>query len=192
MRLAQYHGRMVNHVETLYRTGERELAIEFAQTLGCTVVDTDTPVETGSTILYAYPDPEEQDRLNNVVYMSEIRREQQDLENALGPLLRGDGAAAKAYEAYLHRALNHPHGVPHFGIRYPSFESLEQTLEALGERIEGDFKDRVRFSQIVRPGHSSSMTSELIQAFVFTDIIVSGLFSIGQLIELQAQNLQAG
>jgi len=188
-RLADYHGRMVNHVETLYQTGERELATRFVQTLGCTVVDTDTTVETGSTILYAFPDPKEQDRLNNVVYMSEIRREQQALEDALRPLLRGNGPAAKAFEAYVHRALNRPHGIPHFGIRYPSFESLEQTLEDLAEQMQGDLKDRVQFSQIVRPNHGASMTGELIQAFIFTDVIVSGLFSIGQLIELQAQEL---
>jgi hypothetical protein len=188
-RLADYHGRMVNHVETLYQKGDRELATHFVQTLGCTVVDTDTTVDTGSTILYAFPDPKEQDRLNNVVYMSEIRPQQQALEDALRPLLRGDRPAAKAFEGYVARALNHPHGVPHFGIRYPSFESLEQTLEELGEKMQGEFKDRVRFSQIVRPSHGSSMTGELIQAFIFTDIIVSGLFAIGQLIELQAQEL---
>jgi hypothetical protein len=188
-RLADYHGRMVNHVETLYQTGERELATRFVQTLGCTVVDTETTVETGSTILYAFPDPKEQDRLNNVVYISEIRPQQQALEDALRPLLRGESTVAKAFEAYVDRALTRPHGVPHFGIRYPSFESLEETLEVLGEQIQGDFKDRVRFSQIVRPDDGSSMTGELIQAFIFTDVIVSGLFSIGQLIELQAQEL---
>lgn len=188
-KLSDYHGRMVNHVETLYQTGERELATRFAQTLGCTVVDTETAVETGSTILFAFPDPNEQDRFNNVFYMSEIRREQQALEDALRPLLHDDGPAAESYEAYVQRALTRPHGVPHFGIRYPSFESLEQTLKDLDVQIQGEFKDRVRFSQIVRPDHGSSMAGELIQAFVFTDVIVSGLFSIGQLIELQAQEL---
>ena len=31
------------------------------------------------------------------------------------------------------------------------------------------------------------MSRELIQAFVYTDIIASGLFCLGQVIELQAQ-----
>lgn len=188
-KLASYHGRMVNHVETLYQTGERELATRFVEALGCTVVDTDTPIETGSTILYAFPDPDEQDRLNNVIYMSEIRPAQQALENVLRPLLHGEGPAAEAFDGYVHKALHHPHGTPHFGLRYPSFESLEQTLAELAEQMEGDFKDRVRFSQILRPNDASSMTGELIQAFVYTDVIVSGLFSLGQLIELQAQEL---
>jgi len=188
--LAGYRGRLLNHVETLYQRGERELAIRFVETLGCTVVDTDARVgETGSTILYAFPDPKEQDRLNNVIYMSEIRPAQQALEDALRPLLRADGPAARAFEGYVERALARPHGIPHFGIRYPSFESLERTLVALEQKIAGEFKDRVRFSQIVRPDHAASMTDELIQAFVYTDVIVSGLFSVGQLIELQAQQL---
>ena len=33
------------------------------------------------------------------------------------------------------------------------------------------------------------MTDELIQAFVVTDVVAAGLFTLGQLIELQAQEL---
>lgn len=187
--LADYHGHMVNHVETLYQTGERELAIRFAEALGCTVVDSETAISTGSTILYAFPDPKEQDRLNNVLYISEIRPAQKALEDALKPLLHDAGPAAKAFDAYVHKALHHPHGTPHFGLRYPSFASLERTIDRLEEAFEHEFKGRARFSQIVRPNHGESMTGELIQAFVYTDILVSGLFSLGQLIELQAQEL---
>ena len=61
-RLTDYRGRMLNHVEVLYRPGDRELATRFLETLGCTVVDTGQENETGTTYLYAFPDTEEQDQ----------------------------------------------------------------------------------------------------------------------------------
>jgi hypothetical protein len=39
----------------------------------------------------------------------------------------------------------------------------------------------------VRPGDASAMSDDLIQAFVYADIIASGPFRLGQVIELQAQ-----
>ena len=44
--LSDYSGHMLNHVETLYQRGERELAIALFEALGCRVVDTETPCET--------------------------------------------------------------------------------------------------------------------------------------------------
>jgi hypothetical protein len=47
-------------------------------------------------------------------------------------------------------------------------------------------KDRVKL-RAIRPGDPEALTSNLIQAFVYTDIIATGLFCLGQVIELQAQ-----
>ena len=33
-KIAEYGGTLLNHVETLYRPGERELAVELAEALG--------------------------------------------------------------------------------------------------------------------------------------------------------------
>jgi len=41
----------------------------------------------------------------------------------------------------------------------------------------------------VRPGDEQSMTDDLIQAFVSTDVAFSGLATLGQAIELQAQQI---
>ena len=78
--LSDYRGHLVNHVETLYQPGERHLAISFLEALGCEVVDSEAPCETGSTILYAWPERGQRDRLNNVVYLSECRPAQWVLE----------------------------------------------------------------------------------------------------------------
>jgi hypothetical protein len=187
-RLSDYQGRMLNHVELLYQRGERELAILFFEALGCEVIDTETPCETGSTILYVFPERSEHDRVNNVLYLSEVRDPQWQLEQVLGDRLGHDPELAAAVAAFRHKARTAPHGTPHFGLRYPSFAGLEAVLDRLEQELDPRLRDRVAVCA-VRPGDGESMTDELIQAFVSTDVVTTGLFATGQLIELQAQEL---
>ena len=70
--------------------GERELAKRFFALLGCTIVDTQTDSGSGSSILFVYPEPTCQDRLNNVVYLSEVRQPQYELEQILHARLARD------------------------------------------------------------------------------------------------------
>ena len=44
-----YNGKGLNHVELLYQRGDRELAMELLQMLGCTTIPTPQVNETGST-----------------------------------------------------------------------------------------------------------------------------------------------
>ena len=79
-----------------------------------------------------------------------------------------------------------PYGIPHFGLRFPSFESIEPVLNALEHcsdpALQGRFQVRA-----IRPSDAAALSQDIIQAFVYTDIIACGLFSLGQVIELQAQ-----
>ena len=184
--LTDYPGRLLNHVEILYQRGQRELAKDFFALLGCTIVDTGTDAGTGSSILYVYPEETCQDRLNNVLYLSEIREPQWELEQLLAARLRDDVELRDAIAKYDQKARYHPHGVTHFGLRYPTFESLEVVIDRLERHLPPTMQGRVSVAA-VRPGDSRSMTDELIQAFVRTDIVCAGLFPFGQLIELQAQ-----
>jgi hypothetical protein len=186
--LTEYPGRLLNHVELLYQRGERELAKRFFELLGCTIVDTQTDSGTGSSILYVYPEASCQDRLNNVCYLSEIREPQWQLEQVLNARLHGDDELRDALAKYDHKARHHPHGISHFGLRYPSFESLEVVIDNLQDTLPPEMVGRVSVDP-VRPGDPRSMTDELIQAFVRTDIVCAGLFPFGQLIELQAQRI---
>ncbi len=183
-----YRGHLLNHVEVLYQRGERELATRFFEALGCTVVDTATDAGTGSTILFVYPEETWQDRLNNVVYLSEVREPQRQLEQILAARARGDDELRDAIAAYDHKARTNPHGIPHFGLRYPDFDALEAVIDRLQHQLPLELRDRVVVDPI-RPGDPRSMTDELIQAFVRTDVVCSGLFTFGQLIELQAQRV---
>jgi hypothetical protein len=186
--LTDYPGRLLNHIEILYQRGERELAKQFFEFLGCTIVDTATDSGTGSSILYVYPEPTCQDRMNNVCYLSEIREPQWELEQVLASRVKDDSELRDAIANYDHKARNHPHGITHFGLRYPSFEALEVVIDNLENKLPPQMAGRVSVAA-VRPGDPRSMTDELIQAFVRTDIVCAGLFPFGQLIELQAQRI---
>ncbi|MCB0995733.1 MAG: hypothetical protein KDB21_11615 [Acidimicrobiales bacterium] len=186
--LTDYPGRLVNHVEILYQPGERELAKRFFEFLGCSIVDTETDSGTGSSILYVYPEPTCQDRLNNVIYLSEIRPPQREFERLLNERLADDDELRAALDAYDHKARNEPHGITHFGLRYPSFDDIEVVIGRVENDLPDEMRGRVEITPI-RPGDPRSMTDELIQAFVRTDIVCAGLFPLGQLIELQAQRV---
>lgn len=179
-------GKGLNHVETLYQRGERELAMAFTRMLGCTPIDTPQKNETGSTYICVHPDDEDRDGMNNVLYLSEIRAPQYDLEQQLKRVFDADAALGEVVRAYRHRAEHLPYGIPHFGLRFPSFESIEPVLQALENSTDPAMEGRYTVMAL-RPDDPRALTQDLIQAFVYTDIIATGLFCLGQVIELQAQ-----
>ena len=167
----------------LYRPGERDLAAEFFRVLGCTC-----ETKLHDTYAFAFIEDSDKDVINNVLYLSEIRPEQAALEEALLSALSRDDALAQGLKGYLEKRRTRPHGIPHFGIRYPSFAAIEEVIERL-ENLGGPLKGRVEGPVVARPGDPQSMTDDLIQAFVATDVAFSGLATLGQLIELQAQEI---
>lgn len=185
-----YNGKGLNHVETLYQRGERDLAIAFTKMLGCTPVDTPQVNETGSTYICVHPDDEDRDGMNNVLYLSEIRPAQHDLEVQMRRAIGSDAALATVVEAYRHKAEHLPYGIPHFGLRFPSFESIEPVLDALENCTDPAMQGRFTVMAL-RPDDPRALSKDLVQAFVYTDIIASGLFCLGQVIELQAQRASA-
>lgn len=185
-----YNGKGLNHVETLYQRGERELAVAFTRMLGCTPVDTPQVNETGSTYICIHPDDEDRDGMNNVLYLSEIRPAQYDLEMQMKRVISADGALGQVVDAYRHKAETLPYGIPHFGLRFPSFESIEPVLDALENCTDRAMQGRFTVMAL-RPDNPKALSKDLIQAFVYTDIIASGLFCLGQVIELQAQRAAA-
>ena len=187
MRLfGDYEGKGLSHLEVLYQEGERDLAVQFLELLGCSVIDTPQVNETGTTYMIVHPEPLEEDPINNVFYLSQIRAQQRDLEAVLKARMDDDAELANVLAAYRDKARTTPHGVPHFGIRFPSFESIEPVLERLENITDEGLRRRVSV-RVVRPGGEHSLSANLVQAFVYTDVIANGLFCFGQLIELQAQ-----
>ncbi|MGE3693332.1 MAG: hypothetical protein AB7F98_18300 [Novosphingobium sp.] len=185
-----YNGKGLNHVETLYQRGERELAIAFTKMLGCTPIDTPQVNETGSTYICVHPDDEDRDGMNNVLYLSEIRPAQADLEAQLKRAIDADEALGRVVDSYRNKAKTLPYGIPHFGLRFPSFESIEPVLQALENCTAPAMQGRFTVMAL-RPDDPRALSNDLVQAFVYTDIIASGLFCLGQVIELQAQRAPA-
>jgi hypothetical protein len=181
-----YDGKGLNHVEVLYQRGDRELAVELMEMLGCTAVPTPQVNETGSTYICIHPDDNDQDPVNNVLYLSEIRSAQHDLEEVLKASIAKENALMEVVDAYRHKARTLPYGIPHFGLRFPNFESIEPVLERLEHCTDPTITNRMSVMAL-RPGDDAALTDDLIQAFVYTDIVATGLFCLGQVIELQAQ-----
>jgi hypothetical protein len=182
-----YEGKGLNHVELLYQHGDRELAVELMEMLGCTAIDTPQVNETGSTYICIHPDEGDQDPVNNVIYLSEIRPPHRALEDALKATIAKEKELSEVVDAYRDRARTLPYGIPHFGLRFPNFDSIEPVLECLENCANPAIAERMSVMAL-RPGDDAALTSDLIQAFVYTDIVATGLFCLGQVIELQAQN----
>ncbi len=182
--IAQYRGNMLNHVEALYRPGDRDLAIEFGELLGCVVADTGIDAGDGTTFLAVHPNADDLDVDNNAFYLSEVTPEHRAVETILAQLSDGSAALRESLDRYRDKARSWPFGIPHFGIRYRSqaeIEAVEARLEMASHRL----KQRVRI-RLFRPGDADALT-EFVQGFVHQDVIVAGSFLLGQLIELQYQ-----
>ena len=176
-------GRALNHVELVYRPGERELAGRVFALLGC------RPQDNGGTFLTSFVEPGEGDFCNNAVYCSEVTPEQWRLECALTEALDGRGPVADAAHAYLDRLRGEPQRSTHFGIRVPDRDRFDSVIDGLrdAEEHDPDLAGRVRVSAVFAPGDPGSLTDVMIQAFVHTDVVAAGLLVLGQHFELQYQ-----
>jgi hypothetical protein len=172
----------VNHVEMVYRPGERQLALRLLETLGCATMDSGgiwarALVDAGRTELAGDS--------NNVLYVSEVTPEQWALEQALDESL-SVGALHGPWSDYARRLRTEPQRSSHFGIRCPDRDSFDARLDAVRSAgAEGDLKGRVELVGLYFPGDPGFVSPRLAQAFVWTDVIASGILAFGQHIEVQ-------
>jgi hypothetical protein len=124
---------------------------------------------------------------NNVLYCSEVSPQQWRLEQEFRKALDAHDSLAQAKAVYDDKATHAPHGITHFGIRYPSIQKLEETVKDFEGRLDPALKKRTRLVHVYRPGDKDAISPATVQAFVLTDIVAAGLFFLGQLIELQGQ-----
>ncbi len=180
--IAEYTGNLLNHVEALYRPGDRELAVELAEVLGCAVTDTGFPSLAGTTFLAVHPNKRDLNVEHNVFYISEMNPEQVAIEAILLQHAEENPKLRTELDKYRDRARGMPFGIPHFAMRYRSpaeIEAIEQRLAAhprLSQRCH---------LRGYRPGEPGA-AMPIIQGFIHQDVIVSGTFLFGQLIELQS------
>lgn len=189
LQIEAYEGVLINHLEMLYQPGERNLAIEFCRLLGWDVTETNQVSETGSTYIVVRPEPRDTNYVNNVFYLSEVRPIQLELERELDKLSHENSRLKKALQAYSTKARTNPYGIPHCGIRYRSFSDVETIVGRVKSEISclsSQLGPRLSVDSI-GPDDPRALTTDLLQTFVYTDLMCSGLFMVGQLFELQGQ-----
>jgi hypothetical protein len=185
--IAQYDGKLLSHVKAVYRPGERALAIELAEALGCAITDTGfESADGGGTFLAVHPNPDDRNIQNNVFFISQMTPAQQALEAQLRRLSVEDGALRESLAGYRDNARAQPFGVAHFAFRYPSRREVDEVVARIESSLAPRLKERLNV-RVFRPEDSDAAREDMIQVFLHQDIIVSGLFLTGQLIELQTQ-----
>lgn len=185
-RISDYQGNLFSHVAAVYRPGERDIAVEFVEALGCVAADTQGQADSGSPFISVHPNHGDRDPLNNVFYLSQMMPQQFALEQALKQQMDGNLALSDAFKAYLEAMLASPASIPHFALNFPSMAALEPVLAHLAKGLQPTLADRVRL-KVFRPGDAGAMGQDCTIAFIYTDIIVSGVGGFGQLIELQGR-----
>ncbi|MDI2129410.1 hypothetical protein [Yinghuangia seranimata] len=171
--------RRITHAELVYRPGERALAARVFELLGCRVKD------RGNHWFTAFVDPAVEDYTTNTLYASEVTPEQWAFEQELAGRLSGDlGDKAAAWTAHVR---GNPQYSFHFGIRLATRDILERTLADIEEAGKNDpeLAGRVSVSGVYRPEGPDAATDTMMQVFVHTDVIASGLLTFGQHVELQ-------
>lgn len=167
-------GRRLTHVELLHRPGERQLAARFFELLGCDSVD------RGGHWFTAIVEPSgERDFSNNVFYASEIGEDQWALEQTLAEL-----PALVQYHAAMR---DKPQMSGHFGFRVPAQADLNAIVErvAAAGNDDPDLAGRVAVAGVYRPDDPGAVAPNMVQAFIWTDVVASGLLALGQHIEIQ-------
>jgi hypothetical protein len=172
--------RLLNHVEMVYRPGERKLAVRALEVLGFAVRD------DGGEFLAACADPAVPDMIDNACYLSEATPQQWAFEQTLSAALQS-GELGKTHGAYHELLRREPQRALHFGIHSSTLEDLEATVERVRniEQVAPELKGRLSVSGVFYPGGPGSLAPNIVQAFFYTDIMASGLLSVGQHFELQ-------
>lgn len=175
---------LLSHVEAVYRPGDRQLAIDLFEALGCKTFDTGTKSPAGDSYISVHPDPDDRSH-DNVLYLSEMPVEQASLEGVLRTRIEHDEELRAARDRYRGFAGERPFGLSHVALRYPTFESMEQMLDTLEARLTPELRSRIML-KVFRPGDSEEIGWDSIQAFIYTDIAVAGISAFGQVFELAA------
>ena len=181
--------KMLSHLELIHAPGERGLAATLLRALGFRVLDPQTdpiPANLGpaaAPFLIVYLDPRSDDVFDNVLYVSEVSAPQRRFEEALRERLAADRELAKLHEELRAAYAEKPQGMTHIGVGFATVEEIERVCERVAR--EPDLAGRVVVSPVYRPGGPGSLDDRVVQAFVYTDVVATGLLCAGQQMELQ-------
>lgn len=190
-RLPHPSAKLLSHCELVYGPGDRELAATLLRAIGFRVLDPRKDPIPGNLgpaadpYLIVYLDPKGDDVFDNVLYCSEACGEQQRFESALRARMAQDAELAGLHRELCDAFVKLPQGMTHIGVGYASPREVEEALARVA--AEPALRGRVRTTKVYRPGEEGSLDERVVQGFVYTDVLSTGLLCAGQQIELQYQ-----
>ena len=172
--------RRLNHVEFAHRPGESPLAVLLFEALGCSCSVIDTPPYGAYVVVSLDGSPHGQ----NDMFASEAEPEQLALEAAIP----SDGEALARFRQ-LQR--ERPYRVNHVGMRIPSVAALDKTIARLEALASGKLKGRLELGFGMERSLEEARAGDMPvkQLWIWTDIVSTGLLSLGQQFELQAYDV---
>jgi hypothetical protein len=176
--------RLLNHMEFVYRPGERKLAVAVLEVLGFVVHD------GGGEFLAACVDPRAPDIIDNACYASQVTPQQWAFEEQLAKALGAPDSLGRTYAGYHDLLTREPQRAMHFGIHTSTLEDLEAVVERVRniKKTHPELEGRVSVSGVFYPGEPGSLAPNIVQSFFYTDVLASGLLTVGQHIEIQWYN----
>lgn len=188
----------LGHIAIHYRPGDYELARLLFESVGAHLEENGP--KGFCTIVF---DRDGWNYVDNVMYLSQAGATKLELEAAITESLRiGEPDEDPRATAFRDMRSSSPESLDHIGIRYASFEELEQAVLALeavtgpGGALEGravvtkfrarpgQADDVMANSPIFQESDGTSFADHGVQVFVKTDLCTTGLFALGQTIEL--------
>lgn len=184
-KISEYTGVMLNHLEAVYRPGDRQLAREFLTALGLHVQDFSYSEPDATQMLAIHFEPADKDSTNNIIFLHQMSPPQAAFDEQLRSALANNATLTDAKELFDETIRKYPGGTPHFGVRYRSMEELDQVVERLNS-VSNDLEPRVTVTEMAPYAPREGMPN-IRQVFVQTDVITTSPAGFGQTIELQVE-----
>jgi hypothetical protein len=184
-KISEYSGQLLNHLEAVYRPGDRRLAREFLTALGLYVEDYSVADPEATSMLGIHFEPADRDSTNNVIFLHQMSAPQAAFDSLLQARLADDDALASAHAEFLEAIKRYPGATPHFGIRYRSMDAVDQVIERLNG-VSEELKRRLSVEEMP-PYPTRAGMPDIRQVFVQSDIITTSPAGFGQMIELQVE-----
>jgi hypothetical protein len=194
----------IGHMALHYGPGDERPARRLLEIIGCTLVD-NGPKPGSDGFCTVLVDQGSANYADNIMFLSRVSDGQLELEQAITTGL-GVGTPSEdgALAAYRAKTLVSPEIISHIGIRYRSFEALEEAIGALEEAAKpgGELDGRVKVTKHIRLGLDPAIDDRIaaspvfaddvlpayadywLQCFVRTDLCGFGILAFGHTFEL--------
>jgi hypothetical protein len=177
-------GRRLNHVEFAHRPGESRMAVALFEALGCSCRVIDTPPYGAYVVVSLDGSPHGE----NDMFASEAEPEQLAFESALAEAMVADTSLARTADGFRGLQRDKAFRATHVGLRIPGVAALNAVIADLGKLAKDQFAGRLELGFTMERSREEARATDtpMKQIWIWTDIVSTGLLTIGQQFELQA------